>query len=209
MKQDNKIQVPTWPTWNSLRSLIPHPWGGSCRLGSNCMRCRLKAWPRPKRALSKSFSLRSFTKRLKCIRQPRKSSFQNAKQHREAVWKEGWSRLINEGFTAQILCKFMCIYHIYIIYIYICIYLFLNLFQSLSSPFVGPALRPSQIAHGWWGTALPRPLISKFHDTTNNSSQPFESGELSFLDQARHGSWWSIRSSRKSTVHNNISDHEN
>mmetsp|Transcript_87519 Transcript_87519/g.272234 ORF Transcript_87519/g.272234 Transcript_87519/m.272234 type:complete len:377 (+) Transcript_87519:554-1684(+) len=48
--------------------------GLSWRFGSSCMRLRLKACPRPSRALVRSNSLRSFTSLLKCRRTPLSSS---------------------------------------------------------------------------------------------------------------------------------------
>mmetsp|Transcript_60769 Transcript_60769/g.185573 ORF Transcript_60769/g.185573 Transcript_60769/m.185573 type:complete len:352 (+) Transcript_60769:800-1855(+) len=55
---------------NAMQLII----GLSCRFGSNCILLRLKAWPKPSRALSKSVSLNFLTSRLKCMRQPRNIS---------------------------------------------------------------------------------------------------------------------------------------
>mmetsp|Transcript_107571 Transcript_107571/g.286257 ORF Transcript_107571/g.286257 Transcript_107571/m.286257 type:complete len:329 (-) Transcript_107571:374-1360(-) len=48
--------------------------GLSWRFGSSCILLRLKLWPRPRRALSRSSSLRFLTSREKCSRHPRSSS---------------------------------------------------------------------------------------------------------------------------------------
>ena len=55
-------------------SAVPLLIGLSWRLGSNCILLRLKLWPRPRRALSTSTSLRFFRSLAKCLRQPRSSS---------------------------------------------------------------------------------------------------------------------------------------
>jgi hypothetical protein len=55
-------------------SAVPLQIGLSWRLGTNYILPRLKLWPRPRRALPTSTSLRFFRSLAKCMRQPRSSS---------------------------------------------------------------------------------------------------------------------------------------